>query len=93
MVKIQFIPSYAKMLEALLKSNPTLRDSVDTSESRFRDNPGDTRLRTHALRKKLQGKHAFSVTDDIRIIFEWVGKTTARFLAIGPHKKVYGRKK
>lgn len=57
----------------------------------FRKNPRDTRLRTHALRKKLQGKHAFSVSDDIRIIFEWTGKTTARFLAIGPHKRVYGR--
>ena len=79
------------MLEVLLKNHPNLRNSIDTSEARFRDNPRDTRLRTHALRKKLHGKYAFSVNGDIRIVFEWSGKTTARFLAIGSHKKVYGR--
>jgi len=37
----------------------------------------------------MKGKWAFSVTDDIRIVYEWLGKTTVRFLAIGRHSKVY----
>ena len=37
----------------------------------------------------MKGKFAFSITNDIRIIYEWLGKNTVRFLAIGGHKKVY----
>lgn len=55
----------------------------------FEKNHDDTRLDNHSLGKKLTGKYAFSVTDDIRIVYEWIGKTTVRYLAIGPHKKVY----
>ncbi|OGG27543.1 hypothetical protein A3A64_02805 [Candidatus Gottesmanbacteria bacterium RIFCSPLOWO2_01_FULL_48_11] len=55
----------------------------------FRKNPDDTRLRNHALHKKLAGKWAFSITGDIRIVYEWVGMSTVRLLAIGGHKMVY----
>ncbi len=37
----------------------------------------------------MKGKFAFSITGDMRIIYEWLGKNTVRFLAIGGHKKVY----
>ncbi|KKU92239.1 MAG: hypothetical protein UY21_C0003G0015 [Microgenomates group bacterium GW2011_GWA1_48_10] len=40
----------------------------------------------------MKGKWAFSVTSDIRTIYIWVGKNTVSFLAIGSHKKVYGKK-
>jgi mRNA-degrading endonuclease YafQ of YafQ-DinJ toxin-antitoxin module len=55
-------------------------------------NPDDTRLDRHPLTKKMGGKWAFSITDDIRIVYEWLGKNTVRFLAIGKHRKVYFRK-
>jgi len=41
----------------------------------------------------MKGKFAFSITDDIRIVYEWLGKSTVRFLAIGEHEKVYTSKK
>ena len=37
-------------------------------------------------------KWAFSITDDIRIVYEWLNKNTVRFLAIGGHNRVYKRK-
>lgn len=55
----------------------------------FERNPADTRLRNHKLHGKMTGRFAFSITDDIRIIYKPTGKNTVRFLAIGPHEKVY----
>jgi len=55
----------------------------------FQKNPQDTRLGTHPLKRKMTGRYSFSVTDDIRIIFEWIGPLDVRFLAIGPHHRVY----
>ncbi len=55
-------------------------------------NPNDTRLDNHQLTKRMEGKWAFSITDDIRIVYEWLGKNTARFLAIGGHSKIYSQK-
>ena len=57
----------------------------------FKKNPHDTRLDNHLLTKKMIGKWAFSITDDIRIVYEWTNQTTVRFLAIGSHNKVYPR--
>lgn len=92
MIKISFFSSYEQDLLELFEKEPQLQNQIDISVDRFKENPHDTRLRTHALRKRLQGQYAFSVTNDIRIVFEWVGKTKVRFLAIGSHKNVYGKK-
>ena len=56
----------------------------------FRKNPNDTRLDNHDLKKKMKGQWAFSITSDVRIVYEWMGKNWVRFLAIGGHIKVYG---
>lgn len=37
----------------------------------------------------MEGKCAFSITEDIRIIYVWLGDNTARFLDIGSHDTVY----
>ncbi|MBI5619826.1 hypothetical protein HY950_02595 [Candidatus Gottesmanbacteria bacterium] len=68
---------------------PTIRKEVEQCIQWFRNNPSDTRLRNHALHKKLADKWAFSVTDDIRIVYERVGTNAVRFLAIGGHTMVY----
>ncbi len=61
-------------------------------EKLFMNKPNDSRLDNHALRKRMKGKFAFSITGDMRIIYEWLGKNTVRLLAIGGHKKVYSRR-
>jgi mRNA-degrading endonuclease YafQ of YafQ-DinJ toxin-antitoxin module len=58
----------------------------------FLNNPLDTRLRTHKLRRRLAGKFAFSLDADSRVVFEWVGKNTVRFLNIGSHREVYPKR-
>lgn len=90
MIRIEFTGEYEKTLRRQLKKNYSLREDVDRAVRRFRRNFKDTRLCTHALKKRMRGKYAFSVTNDVRIVFIWIGKSTARFLAIGKHADVYG---
>ena len=91
MIRIEYTGAYEKVFRRLLEKNPSLHDDIDISVKRFCRNPKDTRIHTHALRKRMRGKYAFSVTGDIRIIFVWLGKSTARFLVIGSHTDVYPR--
>ena len=90
MIRIEFTGAYTHSLRKLVDEYTLVRKNVDIAVNQFRKNPKDTRLYTHALKKRMKGKYAFSVSDDIRIIFVWLGKSTARFLAIGKHKEVYG---
>lgn len=89
MVKIKFGKTYYRSLKILIEQQPTISVEIERSIDLFKKNPQDTRLENHALRKQLEGKYAFSVTGDIRIVYEWKGKTTARFLVIGSHRAVY----
>lgn len=92
MVKIRELGGYVEMLEDLLSEDPALESVIRERTKWFRKNPKDTRLDNHPLTKVMEGKWAFSITDDLRIVYELLGKTTVRFLAIGGHKKVYKRK-
>lgn len=89
MVKIERTGRFEKMLIDCASKDPEILVSTQSRLLLFRKNPLDTRLRNHPLSKSMQGKWAFSVSDDIRIIYEWVGKTTVRLLTIGTHPQVY----
>jgi mRNA-degrading endonuclease YafQ of YafQ-DinJ toxin-antitoxin module len=91
-VKIDFTSRFNSMYSAVLEKKPELKEEVFKRVNWFRRRPDDQRLDNHALRKRMNGKWAFSITDDIRIVYEWKTKNVVRFLAIGGHKKVYGRK-
>ena len=80
------------MYSAVLEKKPELKEEVFKRVNWCRRRADDQRLDNHALRKRMNGKWAFSITDDIRIVYEWKTKNVVRFLAIGGHKKVYERK-
>lgn len=92
MIKIKRRGDFTVMLDELLTEDESLGQVIDERIKWFQSNPNDTRIDNHPLSKKLAGKWAFSTTDDMRIVYEWLGKTTVRFLAIGGHGKVYKRK-
>ncbi len=55
---------------------------------RFAADPHDGLLRTHKLKGELDGYWAFSVDDDLRVLFRWDGDTC--FLVnLGTHHEVY----
>jgi len=91
-VKIDFTSRFNSMYSAVLEKKPELKEEVFKRVNWFRRRPDNQRLDNHALRKRMNGKWAFSITDDIRIVYEWKTKNVVRFLAIGGHKKVYGGK-
>lgn len=93
MNKIRFNKSYRQDVTELIKSEPSLADEIAFAIALFSKKSTDTRLRTHRLKRRLEGKYSFSVTGEIRIIFRLIGKNTVEFLGIGPHKKVYGKRK
>ncbi len=73
----------------LLLQQPELKTPIFDSIRQFQKNPKDTRLGAHPLKRKMTGTYAFSVTDDIRIIFEKTGPQTVRFIGIGTHPQMY----
>lgn len=89
MLKVKLSGKFVKMYRELLEEDPELENLVDDLRKIFVKNPSDTRLRNHQLTGKMTGQFAFSITDDIRIVYKVTGKNTVRLLAIGPHKKVY----
>lgn len=91
MIRVVRSRKYEETLEKLLIDYKDM-GAIRTAVKIFSRKSDDTRLKTHALKKRLMGKYAFSVDDDVRVIFEWLGKKVARFLAIGKHKDVYRRK-
>ncbi|MBI2334328.1 hypothetical protein HYU96_00850 [Candidatus Daviesbacteria bacterium] len=92
MIKVKQAGKFTKLLDELYVENPELEIEVSKRIRWFQDNPEDSRLDNHVLTKRMKSKWAFSITDDIRIVYEWLGKTTVRLLAIGGHKKAYKRK-
>ena len=93
MPKVVLSSGFVKSYQELQKDNPGIKKVVDQRVIWFRRKPNDTRLDNHTLTKKMTGKWAFSITDDIRIVYEWLSNSTVRFQEIGPHDKVYIKRK
>jgi len=55
---------------------------------RFAAEPQDPLLRTHKLKGELEAYWAFSVDDDLRVVFRWEGEE-AFFVNLGSHDEVY----
>lgn len=86
-MKIVFSKRYLKSLKKLPVE---LKERVYKAITEFSNDPHNPRLRNHKLQGKLDGKRAFSITGDVRIIFEeFDGYVLVIFLDIGKHNQVY----
>lgn len=88
-MRIEFTGDYNTEYKDIVENTPELKEEIRQRVHWFRNNPDDTRLDNHLLTKRMTGKWSFSVTNDIRIVYERLGKTSVRFLAIGRYKTVY----
>jgi mRNA-degrading endonuclease YafQ of YafQ-DinJ toxin-antitoxin module len=61
---------------------------VRTALRRFAADPKDPLLRVHKLKGDLARYWAFSVEDDLRVLFRWDGDT-AFLVNLGTHDEVY----
>jgi len=55
---------------------------------RFAADPQDPLLRTHKLKGELEAYWAFSVDDDLRVVFRWTGDE-AFLVNLGSRDEVY----
>ena len=55
---------------------------------RFAVDPRDQLLRTHEVASDLAGYWAFSVDDDLRVVFRWDGDV-ATLVTLGTHDEAY----
>lgn len=86
-VKAIYVTSH---FERQYKKLPAAVQTVAEKKERlFRADAFDPRLSTHKLKGKLRRLWAFSVTSDIRIIFEFLDGDEVLFHDIGPHGVVY----
>lgn len=93
MLKIKRSGKFNTMLNLLVVDDEELENLIEEVIVLFQENPSDTRLHDHALRRRMKGKRAFSITGDVRIVYREIGKNTVRFLDIGTHPQVYPARK
>ena len=88
MKSIRTTKKFDKSYKKGIGRNPKLRENYIARVSMFREGERGYPLEDHPLTGKLAGKRAFSVANDIRVIYE-EQEDALVFLDIGSHNQVY----
>jgi len=83
---------FSKKYSKILRNQPVLISKIDNTLRKLSVNPFDESLRTHKLTGNLKGFYSSKVTDDIRIIFDFVhdeDELCILLLTFGKHDDVY----
>ena len=86
--EFDFSPSFLKKAGKLLAKNPQLDSLYENCLNRLLNDPFDPLLHTHALTGNMIGRHACSLTYDLRIVFK-LYDDIVHLLDIGSHGEVY----
>ena len=65
----------SRFIRRAQKLKPPRDELLRAALRRFGANPADPLLRTHKLKGDLADYWAFSVDDDLRVLFRWEGQT------------------
>lgn len=71
-----------------IQKNPQPKELFWAANDIFEQNPFDSALRTHRLSGPLEGKEAFSVDHDCRVVTHFFNAHHVVFLDIGSHYQV-----
>lgn len=81
---------HKKFTRRFEKLPPDLKEKTKSILRKFESNPFDPLLKNHTLTGKFLGQRAFSVTGNVRIVFEEYNHYVAvLMLDIGTHNQVY----
>lgn len=69
-----------KRLPNIIKKKAKLRDEM------FRENPFSQNFQTHKLKGKLKDYWSYSVDNNYRVLFRFLGEDSAIYFNIGTHK-------
>lgn len=89
MINITISPDFKKAYSKRIKGNKKLEMRVLERIGLFQKDSKNKVLNNHYLIGKMKGLYSFSITGDIRIIYQWVDEKTVLFLDIGSHNQVY----
>ncbi len=84
---IKYLPEFYDAFRRLSCSD---KEAVKSTIDTFQDDPHNPILANHALKEPMIGKRAFSIWDDLRIVFRekwWY--TEVLMLDVGDHMRVY----
>ncbi|MBI3273858.1 MAG: type II toxin-antitoxin system mRNA interferase toxin, RelE/StbE family [Candidatus Colwellbacteria bacterium] len=81
-MKIYYSSKFEREYKRLPKQIKIL---AEEKEGIFRNNPFDSRLKTHKLGGKLKGYRAFWIDQKYRVIFEFVKENIVWFHSVGDH--------
>ena len=87
MKPVRVTKQFDKSFKKRIGSNPKLRAAYILSLTAFRSGERNYPLNDHPLKGKLKGKRAFSIANDLRVIYEETDETYI-FLDIGRHNQL-----
>jgi addiction module RelE/StbE family toxin len=87
-MRILYRDHFKKSYKKRFLHNDKLVRLITSKINQFATNPLDPQLRTHALTGGMKGFYSFSITGDIRIIYQIIDEV-AYFYDIGSHNQVY----
>lgn len=81
---------HKKFIKRFNRLTYKLQKKVSERIEEFKRNPNEQSLKNHALKGKMIGRKSFSITGDIRIIYEEHEDCThVLMLDVGKHTQVY----
>ncbi len=80
-----FKRSYRKKIH----KHSILRKQFQEKMSLFLEEPFSPQLRTHKLSGNLKGTWAFSINNEYRVLFEFIGENKVLLIDFGTHDEVY----
>ena len=91
MRKVKFSNKFEKQYQNRILQNAKLSKRFDDRLELFTVGISGYPLNDHALTGKLTGKRSFSVSNDIRVLYEIDEYGFCVFLDVGSHNQVYGK--
>ncbi|OGK21464.1 hypothetical protein A3C23_05015 [Candidatus Roizmanbacteria bacterium RIFCSPHIGHO2_02_FULL_37_13b] len=76
---------YSSEFKKSVKKYSDLKKIIIQRINIFKNNPFDSRLKTHKLTGKLKDCWSFSINFQLRILFEFISDTKVGFIDIGSH--------
>jgi len=89
MLEISFDESFKRVYKKRIKGNINWEIKFRNQLEIFKNNPFDSRLKTHKLSGKLKDLWSFSIEYDQRVVFYFIDTDKIVFIHIGNHDQVY----
>lgn len=88
-MKVELHPNFKKSYKKRILNNPKLVAKTASRLRIFQQNPTSPILNDHQLKGSKNNFRSFSVTGDIRIVYQRVPENHVILLDIGTHNQVY----